>query len=176
MLMHSSRGKIHYKLIFLVIILPSLYSTLILSESRPVIGYLEKIKLGNQALDLIAKIDSGADQSSLHAINPIAYRKQGQDWIKFAIDDIHGKRYFFDKQIIRYVFIKRKNQLSQKRPVVKFSVCVSSVLLQTEVNLSNRHNFKHPVLIGRSFLQGHFLIDTSQQFLEKPSCHLLSTR
>ena len=59
---------------------------------------------------------------------------------------------------------------SQMRPVILLRICLGGVRKEAEVNLVDRSRFKYPLLIGRSFLAGDFLIDSDQTYLLKPLC------
>jgi len=141
-----------------------------LLKPQKVIGYLEKVEFSREHFNLRAKIDSGADQSSIHAFDSRLYKKHGENWVKFKVIDERGQLYSLDKKIVRHVYIKRKSLPSQKRIVVKLGVCISDVYKKVEVNLANRTNFRHLMLVGRSFLGRDFLIDSSKQYLSQPNC------
>ena len=66
--------------------------------------------------------------------------------------------------------IKRKGSQVQIRPVVKLGVCLAGVYEEVEFTLTDRSNFEYPVLIGRNFLAGKFLVDSSRSFTLPPSC------
>ncbi|WP_369821267.1 RimK/LysX family protein [Oleiphilus sp. HI0080] len=42
---------------------------------------------------------------------------------------------------------------------------MGNIEMRTEVNLNDRSEFVYPLLIGRSFLEGHAVVDTSQRFM-----------
>jgi len=104
-----------------------------------------------------AKIDSGADNSSIHA-NHILYEViAGQTYVTFrTINDLTITR-----PLVRTTDIKTKKGGLQKRAVIKMKICIDSVVKEVEMNLVNRSHFSKPLLMGRSALQG-FLIDVSQ--------------
>lgn len=143
---------------------------MLIAADKPVIGYLETVQIGERKISLNAKIDSGADHSSIHVIDAKPYKKNGKNWIRFKVLDNEGRYYLFDKRVVREVYIKRKNQTSQKRAVVIFGMCLAGVFKTVEVNLSNRSNFRQLMLVGRSYLHGYFLIDVSKQYLSTPDC------
>ena len=49
-------------------------------------------------------------------------------------------------------------------------VCLGSVQRTVEVNVVDRSGFDYPVLIGRSFLAGIFVVDPGERFLLTPDC------
>jgi len=65
-----------------------------------VVGWIEPVKLGSEGLLLPAKLDTGADTSSLHVADIQWTRRPDGDWVAF---DVTGK----DKRTVR---LERKVQ------------------------------------------------------------------
>ncbi|WP_082878230.1 RimK/LysX family protein [Oleiphilus sp. HI0067] len=42
---------------------------------------------------------------------------------------------------------------------------MGDIKMKTEVNLNDRSEFRYPLLVGRSFLEGNVLVDTSQRYM-----------
>ncbi|MEJ2085918.1 MAG: RimK/LysX family protein [Acidobacteriota bacterium] len=63
-------------------------SVLAASRSKDIFGWLEKVEVGESRLVLEAKLDTGADTSSLHASKIHRYRqKDGDRWVNFLVVD-----------------------------------------------------------------------------------------
>ena len=56
------------------------------------------------------------------------------------------------------------------RPVVAIKICLGSTVKEVEVNLVDRSGFGYPILIGRSFLAGDFLVDASREGIAPLNC------
>ena len=127
------------------------------ADSEIVIGWLETVSvvIGSEEHSIKAKIDSGADHSSLHANAIKLFRQQDQDWVQFSA---LGNRTFM-LPVHRIAHIKTKNKGLQTRPVVKVIICINGQKRLIEVNLVDRSHFTRPLLIGRSALSG-FLINS----------------
>ena len=126
---------------------------------QTVIGWLETVRIvsGSEQHTIEAKIDSGADHSSIHATNIKRFTHQGEEWVKFStINNL-----VFEKQLYRNAKIKTKNQTFQSRPVVWLTLCINGQKRTVETNLVNRKTFSKPLLVGRSALSG-FLIDSGK--------------
>ncbi|WP_321325397.1 ATP-dependent zinc protease [Thiomicrorhabdus sp.] len=139
-----------------------------LSHAQTVVGWLEDITIltNNKQITLPAKIDSGADHSSIHATNIIQYTKNNQAWIKFTT----YQNYVIETPFYKETKIKTKKEGFQSRPVILLNVCIAGEKRKIEVNLVNRSHFSKPLLIGRSALKG-ILIDPNQTHLvKKRSC------
>ena len=143
-----------------------------------VVGYLEKVKLPHIDVIFKAKMDTGADISSMNAevINLIT-KKQSEDgkaYVIFTLDTEGSKKSNHIKRpLVRMVRIKMRGENGgyQRRPVIDMAFCIAGVLVHEEVNLSNRENFKYDLLVGRNALaKAGLLIDSNNIFTSKPNC------
>ncbi len=134
------------------------------------IGWLEKVTINNAEIPIPAKIDTGADNSSINANKAEIYSKQGNQWVKFTIKNKADREIIIDKPIVRTTRIKMKDESSQRRFIIELDICLGSVRKRTLVNLTDRSHFEYQVLIGRSFLSPDYLVDASKVYLTKPQC------
>lgn len=135
------------------------------------IGRFELIDLPDLNLkDIPAKIDTGAYTSSIHCDKIQIVIKEGNKFLKAHFYSLSGKKkkkhilYFleFEKKRIKNSFGK-----SEWRYVVKKKVKIFDELIETDFSLSNRTNLKFPVLLGRKFLKGKFVVDVAKSNLNK---------
>jgi len=140
------------------------------SYAKQIVGIYEKVALPTQELILKAKIDSGAKNTSLHALNIKLFQQNEKEWVSFDTLDGRGGLVSLSAPVYRIARIKRHNGASQERPVVIMGVCIGNISRKVEVNLIDRSRLNYPLLIGRTYLDGHFLIDVSQQYLQNPNC------
>ena len=63
--------------------------------------------------------------------------------------------------------IKSSNGQIQNRPSIEVSVDFFGKRYKTVVSLTNRSDMKYPMLIGRKFMSGKFLVDVSKEYLTK---------
>lgn len=137
-----------------------------------VAGWVEVVRLTRSGLELEAKLDSGAEHSSLHVNRQRYFRRDGERWVRFTVEGRDGRRVAFEREVVRRAAIKRHSGGSDVRPVVEIKVCLGDQVRKVEVNLVDRSNFDYPMLVGRSFLEGLFLIDPSESanFLQPLRC------
>jgi hypothetical protein len=134
---------------------------------KQIIGKLEKISiLDLELFDLDAKVDTGADSNSLHC-DEIEIE---DEVVHFTLLDevhpaYHGKRITLPLHSIKKV--RSSNGELQLRPSIKVSVKFFAKKYKTVITLTNRKDMKLPMLIGRKFLSGKFLVDVSQEYLAK---------
>ncbi len=141
------------------------------NQVKDVVGWIEKVQILPENFILPAKIDTGADNSSISATDITSFIRSGKKWVRFTVPRPHAPSLILEKPVHRYVKIKRKGTSVQRRPVVYFDVCIGKIFKkQVEVNLANRKGFKYPVLIGRSFLKDTALVDSSKKYSQNPHC------
>jgi hypothetical protein len=58
----------------------------------------------------------------------------------------------------------------QERMVVKLGVCLANTYKETEVTVVDRSGLTYPMLVGRDFLEGYFLVDPSVSNKTTPQC------
>jgi len=118
-----------------------------------------------------AKVDTGADYSSVHADDIHYFMRGGVCWVEFAIHDRSGKQYVRQTPVMRMSRIKKKTTGFQQRPVVTLEICVGDRKRLAQVDLAERGHFNDPLLLGRNFLGTHYLVDPASKSLMTLLCH-----
>lgn len=136
----------------------------------PLLGWREWVTLPELNLKHIkAKIDTGARSSALHAFALDPYRKGGQRWVMFAI---HPEQKHTDTIIECHAPIKDRRFVSdsgghkQRRYVIESQLIIGQSLISAEITLTNRDNMQFRMLLGRTAMNGHFIIDPSASYLQ----------
>jgi len=140
------------------------------SDSLVTIGWIESVRIMPESFDLQAKIDTGADNSSLDVVDWQSFMKNSKEWIRFNVRNNEGLTKSFERPLERHAFIKRKQSEPLKRPVVNMQLCIGNKKILTEVNLAKRKNFKFRMLIGRSLLKNHFLVNSALKSTQSAKC------
>lgn len=139
-------------------------------EAPAVAGWSERVRLLPSGLELEAKLDSGAENSSLHVDKLRFFERDEKRWVRFTVEGESGRRVAFERRLLRRAAIKRHSGRSDVRPVVAMAICLGPIAKLVEVNLVDRSRFEYPILVGRSFLAGDFLIDASDADLQTLDC------
>lgn len=137
---------------------------------KSVIGWVEKVRVYPGDLVVKAKIDTGAEHSSLNCLCVTPYVRDGEKWVKFTVTSFEGNTVELERPIHRMAIVKRHFGESQERPVVKLGVCLDGVYREVDVNLVDRSGFNYQMLVGRSFMAGHLLVDPEKKYLKPPRC------
>lgn len=158
------------------LLLPS--ACLLLSLSAPaatadqhqVAGWVEHVLLYPGPIRIKAKLDTGAKTTSLSVINIKQFSHGGRPWVRFRVYDSAGHPVTLERPLVRTVLIKRHGEPAKPRPVVMMKLCLGTLLKATQVDLENRSNYLYPLLVGRRFLAGDFLVDPGRTLTIRPAC------
>ncbi len=136
-------------------------------EDKLVIGEVEMLTLpGIYDSPIRARIDTGAETSSLHVSGSRIFERDGERWVAFTVPLEDGTEMALERPLIRSVLIKQKNsQESMRRPVIMMKVRLGSLERIIEINLADREGFEFPALIGRNFLKDIAIVDVGHTFL-----------
>ncbi len=136
-----------------------------------IFGWAEPVVLEETGFELEAKLDTGADTSSLDAIDIRRFRRKGVSWVRFTVEDhADGEEVRLERRLLRRVLIKQHDGDSQRRSVVSLTVCLGEHRRKIEFSLIDRSRFDYPVLLGRSALAGIAIVDPDEINLSEPSC------
>jgi hypothetical protein len=140
------------------------------------VGWVEKVRLSPGNLVLNAKIDTGAKHSSINAYDVTEFNRGVEKWVRFKVTNRDGDSMTFERKVVRIARIKRRtvngneNPGRHLRPVVMLGVCLGDVYREVEVSLADRRRFNYPMLIGRSFMSGTIVVDSSRKYTVEPMC------
>ena len=130
------------------------------------IGQIEYVDILPEGIRQKARVDTGAETTSLGAFDIEPFERDGKAWVKFKVlQRSSGEAHIFSKPIARNVLIKRHGAKNVRRPVIKMTLAMGSIKRKIEVSLTDRSKFEFPVLIGRNFLYGDIRIDINNKFL-----------
>lgn len=132
------------------------------TSSKQIIGIVEHVAIGKRITNVPAKIDTGADSSSIWATNI----RVGRDGIlRFSLFG-EGSPYYNGKIFKRADFsaarIRSSNGVSEIRYRTKFVVTIHGKRIRAQFNLSDRSANTYKILIGRRTISNKFLVDVSQ--------------
>ncbi len=133
-------------------------------------GYIEYAKLMEAGIKLKAKLDTGADNSSIHAPGYDLIEKKGKQWVKFTVEGENGQVAEFEKPVVRIAHIEHRTGPNASRPVVNMKLCLGDRAETVQVNLADRSGLQYPMLIGRSFLEKGILVNSSAKYTSNPQC------
>lgn len=137
-------------------------------EPIQIYGWREDVLINGVQEKLLAKLDTGALTSSIHAEEKEFFERDGKKWVRFIVTDTRKKkpaRTRIEAPLVRIARVKEPNAESVAREVVRLSFQIGGRKLRGEFTLNNRNNMLAPVLIGRSTLKDLGWVDPARTHL-----------
>ena len=140
-----------------------------LMVERKTIGWREWVEMPDLGVaEIKAKVDTGADNSSLHAFNIERFETTGAPYVRFEVHPRQRRR----KPSISCVAplakerrVKNPGGRTEVRPVIRTSLVIAGVELEALVNLTTRDEMTFRLLLGRRTIRGRFIVDPGRSYL-----------
>lgn len=135
-------------------------------KTKHKLGWKDKIDFVDFGLDNVGvKIDTGATTSVLHCSSIELVKRYRKQYVKFipldpSFAQFTGKEYtlpFHKEKLIKNSFGQGEN-----RYIVLTAVRMFGKLYDMEISLRDRANLEFPVLLGRRFIRGKFIVDVAK--------------
>ncbi len=113
-----------------------------------------------------ARIDTGAESSSLDARDITQFERDGEKWVRFKIltDGKHEKT--VERPVMRWVRVYQSiDTEGERRPVVQLAFRIGTIEDMTDFTLTDRSHLDYSVLVGRNILTDLMVVDVSESFL-----------
>jgi len=177
MAIHSIRSLLRSLFAVLSLLIPldaiAAEKTTATPESLKILGWVEFIRLEPWGIKMPARVDTGANTSSMSARDIEIFRKNSKQWVKFTFDFRKGseeRSVEIERPLVRVLKIKRHDGPSQERPVISMEICLADEVREAEFDLIDRRALNYPVLLGRRALAGYVLVDPARAYLSKAVC------
>ena len=126
-----------------------------------IIGGVEPVYFLPMKTPFAARIDTGAETSSVDVDTVRPFERDGEKWISFTIANAAtGETHTFEKRIVRKTVIRRIHK-DEQRYVVNMDIKIGKDLINADFTLAKRDKFSYQGLIGRNILNGRFIVDPS---------------
>jgi hypothetical protein len=139
------------------------------AEPKRVIGWREWVQLPDLGVvEMKAKVDTGADNSSLHAFNVERIERDGAEYVRF---EIHPKQrskkptILCEAPLAMEKKVKNPGGRTELRPVIRTRVVVAGEEIEALVNLTSRDEMGFRMLLGRRAVRSRFVIDPGRSYL-----------
>ena len=139
------------------------------AERKKVIGWREWVQLPDLGVvEMKAKVDTGADNCSLHAFNVERIERDGAEYVRF---EIHPKQrskkptIHCEAPLVMEKKVKNPGGRTELRPVIRTRVVVAGEELEALVNLTSRDEMGFRMLLGRRAVRSRFVIDPGRSYL-----------
>ncbi len=115
---------------------------------------------------LRAKLDTGAKSSAIHAEefevvrHPSTISRPVNEVLHFKIK-VATRYQWVSAPILEYKNVKNSGGKIEERPFIEAQIQVMGRRERIVMSVTNREKMRFPILLGRSFLAGKFLVDSS---------------
>lgn len=140
-----------------------------MDDDRRVLGWREWIEAPDLGMPwLKVKADTGARTSSLHGTGIVRTNRDHEPWVRFTTSPWQGS----DADAVEVEFplvseeqVRSSNGATELRPVVEIPVRLGGRAQMITVTLTDRSSMGFRMLLGRTSLAGHFLVDPAASYL-----------
>lgn len=130
-----------------------------MKQKKRLIGRIDKADFPDLHLkNITVKIDTGAYTSSIHCEQIMEERDHLTCLFLDNEHEIYHKKMFLFKDY-EQVLVRSSNGVIQKRFAIKTSIHIFNKTYKISLSLNDRSDMKNPVLLGRKFLSGKFIVD-----------------
>jgi len=140
-----------------------------MKKVKRTIGRVDKADFPSLNLENIhVKIDTGAYGCSIHCDHIEEIVLEGQKALRFQLLDPKHPAYNHRQYTVHNYsekVVKSSTGIPEKRFVVKADILLFNQLYPIKLSLTNRGEMKYPVLLGRTLLNGQFVVDSAKKNL-----------
>lgn len=131
----------------------------------PCLGWREWASLPELGIGPVpAKLDTGARSSALHVETRQIFMQAGVPWVRFVLGQ-GTAAITHELPVLDQREVRSSNGQSQRRVFIRSVLQLGPWQWEIELNLSQRQGLRHPMLIGRTALAGHWCVDPARQFV-----------
>nr|WP_244288311.1 RimK/LysX family protein [Leptospira congkakensis] len=127
---------------------------------KPIVGRVEWVEFPNWKLKLRARVDTGAKSCSIHAVNIERITENGEVFVFFDTF-VDEKPVRLKSKFVKEAKVTSTSGVSETRIIISEVMKMGKYKEEVIINLNDRTNLTYPILIGRNFLMGKFLVDVS---------------
>jgi len=135
-----------------------------------VLGWREWVALPRLGIPRIkAKVDTGARTSTLHALDIEHFEEEGRERVRFLVHPQHRSdelEVVCTADVVDRRGVRSSIGHRQHRVVIATTLALSPELVwPIEVTLTSRSDMRFRMLLGRTALRGHMLVDPGRSYL-----------
>jgi len=135
-------------------------------DDKMLLGEVERVWVDPPGLSVEARIDTGASSSSLHGDNITRFERDGEDWVRFDINQ-DDEVTTLELPVVKFARVyQQADKSGSRRPVVELRLYLGNVKDTFEFTLADRSHLEQGMILGRNFLTDIALVDVSRKFVQ----------
>lgn len=135
----------------------------------PIIGWREWVSLPELNIERIkAKVDTGARTSALHAFSLRPFVENGKKRIRFDLHPLqHNNNHIVTcvADVVDKRLVTDSGGHEEERHVIQTPITIAGQTWLIEITLTERENMLFRMLLGRSALRKHFIVNPARSFI-----------
>lgn len=136
-----------------------------LPKSKIIVGNQEWCAFPELGIPAImARVDSGAKTSSIHAFNIHRFRRDGQAWVSFEVHPVQKNRRVVircERPLVDKRVVKSSSGVPESRYVISVPMKLGEEQWNIQLTLANRDSMGFRMLLGREAMNGRMIVDPS---------------
>jgi hypothetical protein len=133
------------------------------------IGWREWVSLPQLGVATVkAKVDTGARTSSLHTAAVEPFVEDGRQRVRFVLhplQETQNVELVCEADVVDFRAITNSGGAREERYVIRTPIRIGTELWPIEISLANRETMTFRMLLGRTALRDHLLIDAGRSYL-----------
>lgn len=118
-----------------------------MNDDRMIVGELERVLAEPPGFVTTARVDTGAQSSSLHAENITEFQRDGDDWVRFDVVN-EDSTVTIERPVEKYVRVfQQSDKDGTRRAMVKMRILIGNVRDTFVFTLANRSHLGHNMIL-----------------------------